>query len=309
MPQLINEASLELIDSNIRAWRDISPERIAEVAASIAASQQRGGGLFGTGVEQAIAVYENGHGTYPTEDGQTRVLAVRHLIATCPTYNYIGIPAEVRSAPRNLWESTERQVALNNQADFTIFHLVARAVELWKGETPRGSRATWDDVAAVLGHNAPYWSLRQNLLNLIPELREAVLREPRQPGSIRVEMAAIVGRDLPQDLQRQYIDDILANCQRKHALLALIDRILARQTIEQAEPVETEPVDSDDEFVDSDDEPAPVVGPDREAAWLMKTVDGAIARLTALADAGRLQGMAAELHTASTRLADLAQEA
>lgn len=299
---LITDPEVIFFDSqNIRPLASISPERVCALAEKIETTQRRGAGHWMTGIEQPVIVYQNGNGYY-LQNGQERVLAVRHLMDTGADYEFIGIPAEVRPEPIDLLESTRLQMALHDVDPVNIFDQTARAVALKNTTLADGSRPTWETISGVMGRDAATWAHFQHMLNLIPDLKDAVV-----DGRMRGQIAAYIGRDLTQDLQAKWLDDLLDACKSLYKTRALIQRILDREQIEEV--IEQEAAAEVDAALDDDAEeetagaePAEI---DKETAWLLRQAYKIVTRLEVLAAEDRLAGAGEDLAQLGQRFAEL----
>jgi hypothetical protein len=218
-------------------------------------------------------------------------------------YDFIGIPVEIRPEPLNIWESTRFQMALHDVDPVSLIDQVRRAVELKDSPAPNGKKATWAMVAQVMGGHDTKWAHYQHLLDLIPELQEAV-----NDGYCSGQVGAYIGKDLPAELQTKHLDDLLDVCKSLYKTKALIQRILDYQDVaevlEQAEsdaPAETagDGEDADDDsapndYVDLDEDPEPPAV-DIETAYVLRKAYQSAARLMELAAEGRLAGVEADI--------------
>jgi hypothetical protein len=301
---LVDEAKCIVDPGNIRPQHRISPERIVQLAASIKETQLRGGGYYGTGVERPVCVYRNGRGEFYVPEGQQRLLAIRHLISTDPSYNYIGIPATLHHPPENIYESTLFQTSHHNADAVDPVSLIERAVQLKNSATPDGEPATWKTVARVMGGDPTNWSNYQHILALTEALKQAVVDR-----EIRPQNAAIIARHLPErDLQIRFHRDLITEGKSKPRLEALIQRIRRQVATEAASEDGVDVYELSDD--DGDEEvlapPTPVHDIDREVTFLLNYhVFKALTRLEILAGEGRLSGTGEDIAQIIERFEDL----
>lgn len=300
--QLVDEARIHFDTGNLRPLASIHPQRVIELAASIRETQGRGAGYWGTGVETPVTVYSNGRGDFYLPNGQGRVLAIRRLRATDPTYKYLGIPAEIRQAPNNVWESTAMQMALHDVTQINILDLVRRAVSLRNSGLPNGKPASWTDVCAVMGKSPAEWSHYQHMLRLIEPLQQAVI-----DGKMRAETASVIGRDLGDrpDLQEQHAEQLIIYARKpKQVLGAFIVRILQQDALgDLGDDIDGDYDDLD--FEDDDDLPLPPPSRDQEAQYHINQVYKHLTRLEVMAGEGRITGMGDDLAQIAERFSDL----
>lgn len=221
--EMIDLHRLKVDPSNIRTT--INNKFVTDLARMIKAAQAADGGINGSGVQRPLSAYKGADGVGYVLDGQLRLNAIS-LLQSDRGYTQVGVPVLFVDPPSDLWESTALQMGQHASTLVSPLDLVERAVEL-KNVGRDGKPATWDMVARVMGGDKATWSLHQHILGLVPELKDMVAA-----GEFRPRTAAIVGRDLTVEQQRQYLEQIVTHRTREPALRALIQAIQGEQAVQ-----------------------------------------------------------------------------